>query len=348
MTTTHQATAWPSLYVVVRSPDAPTPESAATGEGSLFYTLAHPIEAPHGTRLLVSVQQLTYSTSFQNVRTANSTYTVSSPSRDEVREGVVTEGVWTNESLAVALNDLEEETMNRAPLRVSFDFSSVTGKVTASRSVPFALGGPLMRTLGFASWQLDDVYAHTHTGYYASSLRIPHRALLLQSTMATHVECSNGNRGAGVLARIPIEHTIAEPFECAHWAPLHPIPHLLHDRHVDALSLRLIDADTHDPVTFTDETGWAVGLSFHIVVDPPRQIPPEHAVVGRGVPSQTTHDHDFLQAQTAPRHGVTNQTSRQARGQDGENRIESPPVGASHRKPARPHRRGRRRRKRPS
>ena len=349
MTTSHTATAWPSQYVVVRSADAPTPESTATGEASAFYTLARPLEAPHGTRLLVSVQQLSYPRSFQNVRAEGSAYTITGPS-EQTRNGSVPLGVWGNEALVAALNELEEEATRRDPLKVSFAYDAVTGRVTASRTgVPFALGGGLMRTLGFANSQLGE-FALSHTGYYASSLRTPHRAMLLQtSSMTTHVECSNGNRGAGTLARIPVEPSL-EAFECAHWAPLHPISHLLHDRHISALALRLVDADTHEAVVFTDELGWAVALSFHVVADPPRQIAPERAVprVAGGVHSQTTHDAKNLHAHITPENGISNTTTGETRGQDRAHRESRAAEGLEDRKPTRAHRRRRRRRKRAS
>ena len=266
----------PSRYggdmLLIRSVDC-TPTDA-TGASCTFQP-SRPIVAAHGLRLLLSLQQATYSKSIANVTMANNAivFQYKHVGKTQRVDCSIPNGLYsTGAQLSMAIQAyIQKATVDLAGM-VSCVYDDVTGRFTFSRTndrgvFKISTGTTMSDLLGLANTQLDDPQERIESQHAANLA--PCSAMLVKLNLSCDaIESQSRSTGGGVAARIPTVGLLSTGFVVDPWAPFQPHVCLLHERVITALSIHLIDSDTFEFIQFTDKRGWTLNFRIDYVHTP--------------------------------------------------------------------------------
>ena len=258
--------------IIVRSADC-TPTDG-TGAACNFQP-SRPIVTAHGLRLLLSLQQATYSKSIANVTMANNVIVsqykhTGSTQRVECN---LPNGLYsTGAQLASAIQAYTQKATVDLSDMVLCVYDPVTGRFTFSRTnnrgvFKISTETTMADLLGLVAAQIDYPQATIESAYAANLT--PCSAMLVRLDISCGaIQSQSRCAGGGIVARIPTVGLLSTGFAVDSWAPFQPHVCLLHERVVTALNIQLIDSDTFELIQFTDKRGWTLNFRIDYVHTP--------------------------------------------------------------------------------
>ena len=212
--------------LLIRSVDC-TPTDAT---GALFtFQPSRPIVAAHGLRLLLSLQQATYSKSTANVTMANNTivFQYKHAGKTQRVDCTISNGLYsTGAQLPMAIQAYIRKATVALTDMVSCVYDEVTGRFTFSRTndrVVFKISTEttMPDLLGLANTQIDDPQERIESQHAANLA--PCSAMLVKLNLSCDaIESQPRGTGGGVVARIPTVGLLSTGFVVDSWAPFQP------------------------------------------------------------------------------------------------------------------------------
>ena len=272
MTQQHRPSRYGGEMLLVRSADCtPTDETGA----ACHFQPSRPIVAAHGLRLLLSLQQATYSKSIANVTMANNriVFQYKHKGKTQRSECTIPNGLYsTGAQLSSTIQAYNQKTTVDLSVMVLCVYNEVTGRFTFSRTNDrgvFKIGmeTTMADLVGLAATQLDDPQTTIESAHAANLT--PCSAMLVKLDISCDaIEAASRGAGGGIVARIPTVGLLSTGFVVDCWAPFQLHVRLLHERFITALSISLIDSDTFELIEFTDKRGWTLNFRIDYVHTP--------------------------------------------------------------------------------
>ena len=263
---THRASRYGNQQVFVVSDECiSTPD--AIGASVMFHP-NQPIVAPHGLRLLLSLEQAAYSKSISNVTTTNQT--IAFQSRDE--EPVVCTipaGLYpTGESIANAINSAIAVTDSNLASYIQCNYNSYTSHFLFEFSpqsevddeIAFKIVSVLTTCsdlLGLTADEMD-TFSNQIESSIAANLT-PCTAFLVNTSLSCNSIRAAGSihAGVGTIARVPTIGLLnSQAFVMESWAPFNAHRCLLHESTITEIRIDLVDSRTGIPIIFNDSRSW--------------------------------------------------------------------------------------------
>ena len=268
----HRPSRYGGEMLLVRSVDCTSTDE--TGAACHFQP-SGPIVAAHGLRLLLSLQQATYSKAIANVTMANNViiFQYKHAGKTQRVECTIPNGIYsTGTQLASAIQTYTEKATIDLADMVECTYDDVTGRFSFWRRSDRGVFKIDMETtmadlVGLADTQLDDPQARIESAHAANMT--PCSAMLVKLDISCDtIESQSRGAGGGVVARIPTVGLLFTGFAVDSWAPFQPHVCLLHEHVITALSIQLIDSDTFELIQFTDKRGWTLNFRIDYVYTP--------------------------------------------------------------------------------
>ena len=268
----HRPSRYGGEMLLIRSVDC-TPTDA-TGAACTFQP-SRPILAAHGLRLLLSLQQATYSKSIANVTMANNAivFQYKHAGKTHRVDCTIPNGLYsTGAQLYLAIQaHIQKATVDLTDM-VPCVYDDVTGRFTLSRTndrgvFKISTKTTMSDLLGLANTQIDDPQERIESQHAANLT--PRSAMLVKLNLSCDaIESQSSGIGGGVVARIPTVGLLSTGFVVDSWAPWNPHICLIHERAITALSIQLIDSDSFELIQFTDKRGWTLNFRVGYVHTP--------------------------------------------------------------------------------
>ena len=256
----HRPSRYGGEMLLIRSVDCtPTDDRGA----ACHFQPSRAIVAAHGLRLLLSLQQATYSKSIANVTMANNViiFQYKHAGKTQEVECTIPNGLYsTGTQLLPAIQTYTEKATVDLSDMVECTYDDVTGRFSFWRRSDRGVFKIDMETtmadlVGLADTQLDDPHARIESAHAANMT--PCSAMLVKLDISCDaIESQSRGAGAGIVARIPTVGLLSTGFVVGSWAPFQPHVCLLHERVITALNIQLVDSDTFELIEFIYRQAW--------------------------------------------------------------------------------------------
>ena len=248
----HRPSRYGGEMLLIRSVDCtPTDDRGA----ACHFQPSRAIVAAHGLRLLLSLQQATYSKSIANVTMANNViiFQYKHAGKTQEVECTIPNGLYsTGTQLLPAIQTYTEKATVDLTDMVECTYVDVTGRFSfwrrSDRGV-FKIDTETTMTdlVGLADTQLGDPQAQIESAHAANMS--PCSAMLVKLDISCDaIGSQSRGAGAGIMARIPTVDLLSTGFVVGSWAPFQPHVCLLRERAIAALNIQLIDSDTFESI----------------------------------------------------------------------------------------------------
>ena len=268
----HRASRYGNQQIFVVSDECiSTPD--AIGASVMF----HPNEAivaPHGLRLLLSLEQAAYSKSISNITEINQTIAFQSSGEAPVL-CVIPVGLYpTGESIANAINSAIAVTDSDLASYILCEYDSFTShfvfefspQSNVRNETVFQIVNELTTCsdlLGLTDNEMNVFSAQIESSIAANLT--PCTAFLVNTSLSCNSIRAAGSKHAGVgtIARVPTIGLLSgSAFVMESWAPFARHECLLHESTITEIKIDLIDSRTGAPIVFNDNRAWE--LTFRV------------------------------------------------------------------------------------
>ena len=272
---THRASRYGNQQIFVVSDECISAPDAV-GASIMFHPNT-PISAPHGLRLLLSLEQAAYSKSISNVTPTNQTIAFQSRGEEPV-VCVIPSGLYPNgESLAHAIYSAIAITDSNLASYVQCEYNSYTSHFIFGFSpqsevdddMTFKIVSALTTCsdlLGLTADEMD-TFSNQIESSIAANLT-PCTAFLVNTSLSCNSIRAAGSKHAGVgtIARVPtIGLLSSQAFVMESWAPFNAHRCLLHESTITEIRIDLVDSRTGTPIIFNDSRSWELTFLVEFV-----------------------------------------------------------------------------------
>ena len=259
----HRASRYGNQQLFVVSDECIVPRDAVGA--SIMFHPSPPIVAPHGLRLLLSLEQAAYSKSINNITTTNQSITFQSRGEEESVLCTIEPGLYpTGMSIANAINSAIAVTDTDLASYIACDYNSYTSHFSFQYSPQSTVqDDPAFQIVSESTSCSDllglsandmDTFLNRIESSVAANLT-PCTAFLV----ATSLSCSSiraagsVHSGSGVIARVPTIGLLnSQAFVMESWAPFNSHRCLLHENTITELRIDLVDSRTGIAIVFND------------------------------------------------------------------------------------------------
>ena len=273
----HRASRYGNRQIFVVSDECiSTPD--AIGASVLFHP-SEAVVAPHGLRLLLSLEQAAYSKSISNITTLNQTIAFQSRGEDDIIICMIEPGLYpTGASIANAINSAIAITDTDLASYIVCDYNSYTSHFSFQYSPQSTVveDDPAFQIvsestscsdlLGLTATELDTFLNRIESSVAANLT--PCTAFLVSTSLSCSSIRSAGSAhsGSGVIARVPTFGLLnSQAFVMESWAPFNSHRCLLHENNITELRIDLVDSRTGAPIVFSDARSWELTFLVEFV-----------------------------------------------------------------------------------
>ena len=272
----HRASRYKNQQLFVLSDECIVPKDAVGA--SIMFHPSPPIVAPHGLRLLLSLEQAAYSKSINNITTTNQSITFQSRGEEESVLCTIEPGLYpTGMSIANAINSAIAVTDTDLASYVACDYNSYTFHFSFQYSPQSTVqDDPAFQIVSESTSCSDllglsandmDTFLNRIESSVAANLT-PCTAFLVSTSLSCSSIRSAGSvhSGSGVIARVPTIGLLnSQAFVMESWAPFNSHRCLLHESNITELRIDLVDSRTGAPIVFSDARSWELTFLVEFV-----------------------------------------------------------------------------------
>ena len=260
----HRASRYGNQQLFVLSDECIVPKDAVGA--SIMFHPSPPIVAPHGLRLLLSLEQAAYSKSINNITTTNQSITFQSRGEEESVLCTIEPGLYpTGMSIANAINSAIAVTDTDLASYIACDYNSYTSHFSFQYSPQSTVveDDPAFQIVSESTSCSDllgltandmDTFLNRIESSVAANLT-PCTAFLVATSLSCSSIRSAGSvhSGSGVIARVPTIGLLnSQAFVMESWAPFNSHRCLLHENTITELRIDLVDSRTGIAIVFND------------------------------------------------------------------------------------------------